>query len=104
MAVIAQRQRRPQAPAKRLKTPEMSDPVVIAQGSEPDRLRPALVAEAQPRLRKIGRGDGVVECVAEGEDRLLRSEVHLAIWGTMGERRNHMGYTDGYWWSNDGLR
>jgi pimeloyl-ACP methyl ester carboxylesterase len=22
----------------------------------------------------------------------------------MGERRNHTGYTDGYWWSNDGLR
>src|ERR1044072_9872187 len=24
--------------------------------------------------------------------------------GPMGERRNHMGYSDGYWWSNDGLR
>jgi pimeloyl-ACP methyl ester carboxylesterase len=22
----------------------------------------------------------------------------------MGERRNHIGYRDGYWWSNDGLR
>lgn len=22
----------------------------------------------------------------------------------MGERRNHSGWTDGYWWSNDGLR
>jgi len=31
----------------------------------------------------------------------LRSESHAAIWGPMGERRN---YSDGYWWSKDGLR
>src|SRR5262249_11250552 len=33
----------------------------------------------------------------------LRGGSHAAIWGAMAERRN-TPWTDGYWWSNDGLR
>lgn len=79
----------------------MRKPLRIAQAIETDLGRGPIVAEAQDGFGEAGRDDAVVKGVAELEDRLLRCESHTAIWGAMVERRN---YTDGFWWSKDGLR
>ena len=69
VAVIAQRQRLREVVRQRLEAAEMADPLLVAQPVEPDRRRRAVVAEAQDRLREIGRRDRIVEIVAELEDR-----------------------------------
>jgi hypothetical protein len=46
----------------------MAQPVGIRQHIEPDLRRGAIVAPAQDRRRKIGRGDGVIEFGAERQN------------------------------------
>ena len=63
--MIAQRQRLREGARQRLEAAEMRDPLLVAEGVEPDARRPALVAMAQDVLRKGGRRDDVVEELAE---------------------------------------
>lgn len=65
MAVIAQRQRLREVLGHGLKTPEMRDPFLVAEGIEPDSLRRALIAIAQDVIGKRGRRDDVVELGTE---------------------------------------
>src|SRR5690606_7995630 len=104
MAVIAQRQRLGQAAGQRLEAAEMRDPLFVAERIEADAGRRAIVAETQDRPGDARSRYGIVECLAGGEDRLLRSEGHPAIWGRMGDRRNLTAWEDRFWWSRDGLR
>ena len=52
VAVIAQRQRLGEIVGQRLEAAEMADPFLVAQIRQADRRRPAVVAEAQDRLRE----------------------------------------------------
>src|SRR5205085_5536617 len=67
--MIAQRQRLGEVVRERLEAAEAAEPLLVRQGVEPDRRRPAVVAEAKDRLREIGGADGIVEGFAELEDR-----------------------------------
>ena len=73
VAVIAQRERLGEVVRQRLEPAEMADPVVVARARQPDRAAQRPVAEAQDRLREIGRRDRVVEVVPELEDLRLGS-------------------------------
>src|SRR3546814_3240630 len=107
MAVIAQRQRLLQIVGQGFETPEMPQPLLVAEAAQPHRLRPALVAEPQDRLGKLRRLDLIVESFAERQDRLLRpirtglrAMDHRAIGtGRAGERFME-AWSDGYWWSS----
>ena len=65
---------------------EMADPFGIAQTLQPHARRRRVVAEAQDRLREIGRADRVVKIGAERQDRGFRAiragcgGVHQLIW------------------------
>ena len=72
MAVIAQRQRlREVVRAAARSGAKWREPLLVVEPVQPDRGRPAVVAEAQDRLREVGRRDRIVEGVAELEDRGL---------------------------------
>jgi hypothetical protein len=55
--VVAQRQRLGQAAGQRLEAAEMPDPARLVEMREADPCGPAIVAEPQPRRRKIGRAN-----------------------------------------------
>src|SRR3546814_4388914 len=111
MAVIAQRQRLLQIVGQGFETPEMPQPLLVAEAAQPHRLRPALVAEPQDRLGKLRRLDLIVESFAERQDRLLRpirtglrAMDHRAIGTGRAGERVMAAWSDGYRWSDDGLR
>ncbi len=54
VAVIAQRQRARQIAFERRELGEVADPLRIVQTAKAHRSGPALIAEAQPGIRKIG--------------------------------------------------
>src|SRR3546814_20683070 len=89
----------------------MMQPRLWAEAAQPHRLRPALVAEPQDRLGILRRRDLIVESFAERQDRLLRpirtglrAMDHRAIGTGRAGERFMAAWSDGYWWSNDGLR
>ena len=65
VAVIAQRQRMREPARERRKTPQMLDPLRIAQPVEADPRRPALIAVAESMLRERGGFDAVEEGLAQ---------------------------------------
>ena len=71
VAVIAQSQRPGKTAGKRREPAEMCDPVGIAQPVQPDLGGGAIVAEAQPRRRKVRGPHAIVECVPERQDARL---------------------------------
>ena len=80
VAVVAQRQRLGEAAGQRLEAGEAGDPGGVVEAVEADPRRPAVVAEAQPRLGEGGRADGIVELRAERGVDLLGA-------GAVGHRR-----------------
>jgi hypothetical protein len=82
MAVVAQRQRLPEAAGQRLEPPEVRDPFLIRQPVEPEAGRPALVADAQGVLREVRRIDDVVE---------IRAEAGVLGRGFIGRSGRHSG-------------
>src|SRR5690606_1939987 len=66
VAVIAQRQRRLEAPRQRLEAAEMGKPLLVRKPLQSDRGRGALVAVTQDVLREARGRHGVVELGTEG--------------------------------------
>ncbi|MNL74546.1 hypothetical protein D3C87_2001960 [compost metagenome] len=66
MAMIAQRQWSGQRAGQGGKTPEMGEPVIVAEPAQSDPLGPAPVTMAQHSLGEIGRFDLIEKIAAEG--------------------------------------
>jgi pimeloyl-ACP methyl ester carboxylesterase len=112
MAVIAQRQRRLEITGQGCEAAEMTDPGFVVELRRAHRWRPAVVAEPEEGLREIRRLDRIVEGVPERQDRRfgtigsgLRKRRHQSIGlAAMSRGEGMADWSEGYWWSNDGLR
>ncbi len=66
--VITERQRLAEIVRQRLETSKMAEPFLVAEPAETDGRCPAIVPEAQNRLREVGGLDRVVKGIAQRMD------------------------------------